>query len=189
MANSGLTWVAGIDYSLTSPAICVAEVLDNNIKFEDCRFHYIRQTKSQDTFKVFNAYEYPKYSSEIERYIALADWTIEVIRWYNGRVKCVYLEDYAFAATGRVFNIAENMGVLKCRLLKEKFKYVTIPPTVVKKHATGKGNANKELMYDTFLAETKVGLKEELTPRSTSITNPVSDIVDAYYICRTGFYS
>ena len=44
-------------------------------------------------------------------------------------------------------------------------------------------------MYDTFLAETEVDLKEELTPRSTSITNPVSDIVDAYYICRTGFYS
>ena len=81
------------------------------------------------------------------------------------------------------------MGVLKYRLQKEKFKYVTIPPTVVKKHATGKGNANKELMYNTFLAETEVDLKEELTPRSTSIANPVSDIVDAYYICRTGFYS
>ena len=78
MGYSGMTWVAGIDYSLTSPAICVAEVLDNNIKFQDCRFHYIKQTKSQDSFKEFNAYEYPKYSSEIERYIALADWTIEV---------------------------------------------------------------------------------------------------------------
>ena len=50
-----MTWVAGIDYSLTSPAICVAEVLDNNIKFQDCRFHYIKQTKSQDTYKELNA--------------------------------------------------------------------------------------------------------------------------------------
>ena len=91
MGYSGMTWVAGIDYSLTSPAICVAEVLDNNIKFQDCRFHYIKQTKSQDSFKEFNAYEYPKYSSEIERYIALADWTIERIRWYNGRVESTSL--------------------------------------------------------------------------------------------------
>ena len=183
-----MTWVAGIDYSLTSPAICVAEVLDNNIKFEDCRFHFIKQTKSQDSFKVFNAYEYPKYSSEIERYIALSDWSIEVIRWYNGRVECVYIEDYAFAATGRVFNIAENMGVLKCRLQKEKFKYVTIPPTVVKKHATGKGNANKELMYEAFVNEllTPTDLKEKLTPRATKITNPVSDIVDSYFIAKAG---
>lgn len=189
MTYFGMTWIAGIDYSLTSPAICVAEVVNNQIKFENCRFHFIRQTKSQESFGVFKLYEYPKYSNEMERYIGLANWTIETIRWYNGRVECVYLEDYAFAATGRVFNIAENMGILKYKLQREKFNYVTIPPTVVKKHATGKGNANKELMYDTFLAETEVDLKEELTPRSTSITNPVSDIVDAYYICRTGFYS
>ena len=56
MTYFGMTWIAGIDYSLTSPAICVAEVLDNNIKFKDCRFHYIKQTKSQDSFKEFNAY-------------------------------------------------------------------------------------------------------------------------------------
>ena len=182
-------YVAGIDYSLTSPAICVAEVINKEIKFEDCKFHFIKQTKSQDSFKMFNAYEYPKYSCEMERYSGLANWAIECVRWYSGRVSEIYLEDYAFAATGRVFHIAENVGVLKYKLQEARFKYVTIPPTVIKKHATGKGNANKELMYDTFLSETHVDLKEELSPKSTKISNPVSDIVDAYYICRTGFYS
>ena len=182
-------YVAGIDYSLTSPAICVAEVINDEIKFENCKFHFLKQTKSQDSFRVFKAYEYPKYFSDVERYFSLANWVIECIRWFNGRVSEIYLEDYAYAATGRVFNIAENMGILKMRLEEEKFKYVTIPPTVIKKHATGKGNANKELMYDTFLSETHVGLKEKLSPKSTKISNPVSDIVDAYYICRTGFYS
>jgi len=187
MVYLGMTWIAGIDYSLTSPAICIAEVRENKIKFEDCRFHYIKQTKNQNSVGVFNGYDYPKYSDEIERYENLAEWVIERIRWYKGRVQGVYLEDYAFAATGRVFNIAENTGILKHKLKVNKFKFETIPPTVIKKEATGKGNANKELMYETFLAETKIDLQSQLTPKSTKIVNPVSDIVDSYYICKTGF--
>jgi len=187
MVYLGMTWVAGIDYSLTSPAICIAEVRDNKIKFEDCRFHYIKQTKNQNSVDVFNAYDYPEYSDEIERYVNLAEWVIERIRWYNGRVECVYIEDYAFAATGRVFNIGENTGILKQKLRSSGFRFTTIPPTVIKKEATGKGNANKELMYETFLKETKIDLQSRLTPKSTKIVNPVSDIVDSYYICKTGF--
>ena len=102
-------------------------------------------------------------------------------------MKCVYLEDYAFAATGRVFNIAENTGILKHYLKKNKFNFETIPPSVIKNISTGKGNANKELMYETFLAETNVDLQSLLTPNSTKIVNPVSDIVDSYYICKAGF--
>ena len=49
-------YVAGIDYSLTSPAICVAEVINDEIKFENCKFHYLKQTKSQETFDVFKAH-------------------------------------------------------------------------------------------------------------------------------------
>ena len=187
MVYLGMTWVAGIDYSLTSPAICIAEVRENKIKFEDCRFHYIKQTKNQNSVDVFNAYDYPEYSDEIERYVNLAEWVIERIRWYNGRVECVYIEDYAFAATGRVFNIGENTGILKQKLRSSGFRFTTIPPTVIKKEATGKGNANKELMYETFLEETKIDLQSRLTPKSTKIVNPVSDIVDSYYICKTGF--
>ena len=63
-----MTWVAGIDYSLTSPAICIAEVKENKIKFEDCRFHYIKQTKTQDSVGIFIGHNYPKYSDELERY-------------------------------------------------------------------------------------------------------------------------
>ena len=186
MAYLGMTWIAGIDYSLTSPAVCVGELIENDVKFENCKFHFIRQTKSQKSFDVFNAYEYPKYSNELERYENLAEWVIECIRWYTGRVSMVYIEDYAFAATGNVFNIAENTGILKHYLKKCGFHFTTIPPTVIKKHATGKGNANKELMYETFLEETNIDLQSRLSPKSIKITNPVSDIIDSYYICKSG---
>ena len=180
-------FIAGVDYSLTSPAVCISEIINSNVEFENCKFHYLKQNKSQETFDNFFAYEYPEYTDDIERFTKLANWTIDCIRWHDGRVSHVYLEDYAFAATGRVFNIGENTGILKQHLRTNGFRYTTIPPTVIKKHATGKGNANKELMYDTFLTETNVDLKSKLTPKSTKIANPVSDIVDSYYICKTGF--
>ena len=43
-------------------------------------------------------------------------------------------------------------------------------------------------MYETFLSETQVDLQSQLSPKSTKISNPVSDIVDSYYICKTGFH-
>ena len=48
----------------------------------------------------------------------------------------------------------------------------------------GKGNANKELMYESFLKETSRNLQEELVVKSEKIGNPTSDIVDSYYICK-----
>ena len=183
-----IKFVAGIDYSLTSPAVCVAEIINNEIKFENCKFHFLKQNKSHKSLGKIFAYDYPEYTDEIERFSKLASWTIECIRWFDGRVNKVYLEDYAFAATGKVFNIGENTGILKKQLKEAGFKYTTIPPTVIKKHATGKGNANKELMYEAFTAEllTPSDLQTRLTPNSKKIRSPVSDIVDSYFIAKAG---
>jgi Holliday junction resolvasome RuvABC endonuclease subunit len=181
-------FVAGIDYSLTSPAVCVGKLVDGKLEFKNCKFHFIKKNKSHESFDNFKAYDSPKYSNEIERYENLANWTIECIRWFDGRAEHVYIEDYAFAATGRVFNIAENTGILKYKLSQNGFRFTTIPPTVIKKIATGKGNANKELMYETFLEETNIDLQNRLSPKSIKISNPVSDIVDSYYICQTGLH-
>jgi hypothetical protein len=43
-------------------------------------------------------------------------------------------------------------------------------------------------MYEAFISEvlTPNNLKELLTPKATKITNPVSDIVDAYFIAKAG---
>ena len=62
------------------------------------------------------------------------------------------------------------------------------PPTVIKKFATGKGNANKEQMYEAFVDEllTPTDLKERLTPKAKKVINPISDIVDSYFIAKCG---
>jgi Holliday junction resolvasome RuvABC endonuclease subunit len=62
--------------------------------------------------------------------------------------------------------------------------FETVPPSLVKKFATGRGNAKKEEMYNSFVNETGVNLHSLLTPDLNSIKSPISDIVDAYYICK-----
>ncbi len=71
---------------------------------------------------------------------------------------------------------------------KNKLPFTTFPPTVIKKYATGKGNANKDLMYDSFIGEllTPPNLKDLITPKSKKIISPVSDIVDSYFIAKCG---
>jgi Holliday junction resolvasome RuvABC endonuclease subunit len=71
---------------------------------------------------------------------------------------------------------------------KNKVSFKSFPPTVIKKFATGKGNANKEVMYESFVDEllTPTDLKERLTPKATKVKNPVSDLVDAYFIAKCG---
>jgi hypothetical protein len=96
----------------------------------------------------------------------------------------VALEGYAYSASGRVFHIAENTGILKYKLYHLGVPVTIIPPTEVKKFASGKGNADKTQMYDAFVWETGMHLKAVLAPNRKEIGSPVSDIVDSYYICK-----
>jgi Holliday junction resolvasome RuvABC endonuclease subunit len=68
-------------------------------------------------------------------------------------------------------------------LYKNGYRFFTVPPTVVKKFATGKGNATKEKMYDTFVKDTFVDLHSIISP-TTKLGSPTTDIVDAWYIAK-----
>jgi len=99
--------------------------------------------------------------------------------------KC-FVEGYSFGSVGRVFQIAENTGVLKYRIAhQQEIPLQTFAPTEIKKFATGKGNANKEAMGDAFIFDTGVDILAQcdIIPKS----NAINDIVDAYYIAKLGF--
>lgn len=103
--------------------------------------------------------------------------------------KSVAIEDYAFAATGRVYHIGENCGILKYKLSEQNITYVTIPPTVIKKFATGKGNAVKQRMVEAFLRVFPAGSAwiKELFPRmkdAAPANSPLADLADAYWIAN-----
>ena len=177
--------IAGVDYSLRCPAVCV---FDGNKKFSiaDCSFHFICSTKKYDAKFAHSIHGslLPEYKHECERYNILSEWVLGLVD------KCdfVCVEDYAFAAKGKVFHIGENTGILKHKMWSKGINYSTIAPTQIKKFATGMGNARKEDMYAAFIAETKVDLVATLTTNSKQIKSPVSDLADAYYICKYGHH-
>ncbi len=190
----------GIDYSLNSPGVCV-NTSEEEFKYEDCKFYYLTNTKKYEgTFKEEIAFgtsvvEYigtphKPYSSEPERYNNIANWVIDIIKsqpqlmigklWEKHPI--IQIEDYSFGSTGRVFHIAENLGLLKYKLKMEcGWDYTLLAPSVIKKFATDKGNANKELMLGAFQEDTGVNLELLL---DSSVKSPITDIADAYFICK-----
>ena len=181
----------GIDYSLNSPALCIAS---GDMSFKNCKFHYLSSKKKYiGQFDNITGTEYPEWSDPIERFTKISQWVHTSLRSYgdmdlfNGK-KVVHLEGCSYGSKGQaIFQIAENCGILKYSLLNIKIEYNIIVPSIIKKFATDKGNANKELMYEHFSKDTKTDLMKTLDMQTLS--NPVTDIVDAYYIARCGYES
>jgi Holliday junction resolvasome RuvABC endonuclease subunit len=185
--QSGLTnpkTIIGIDYSLTSPAICVTK----DFIFENSQFYYLTNKKKYigPMSKNIFGFEHQEYNTPIHRFSQISDWAFDTIKETIHTPQKVFIEGYSFGSKGQaVFQIAENCGILKYRLQEMDIDYDTIVPSVVKKGATGKGNADKDLMYESFCKETNTDLKKVFDVEK--IGNPVSDIVDSYYIAKVGY--
>ena len=169
--------IAGIDYSITSPAICI-------LKNDAGDFHFFtNKRKKLELHHQFHAYDYMEWETQTERFVNFSTWALSIINANN--VDHVFIENYAYAAKGKVFNIAENTGLLKYFLWRQHTPFTTIEPTVIKKFATGKGNANKAAMELAFIKKT--GFDPRLMCKQTEKQdNPSSDIADSYFIARCG---
>lgn len=176
--------VAGIDYSMTSPAICVHSGSDWHI--DNCKFYFqtgvARMVIDNGTIK---GTMLSPHTSQEQRFFQNAIWSKKILQEHKPEL--VALEGYAMGAKGLIFNIAENTGMLKHIMWREGFKFLTPPPTVLKKFATGKGNANKEVMEEHFIKETGwVDLKKTLGQKE-SMFNPSGDLIDSYFACKYAY--
>lgn len=177
--------IAGIDYSINSPAITVFD--GDDWSFEKCYFYYITSIKkSHREEHPFFSTLYPEYESSQERHFNLTQWALDILSTH--KVEKCFMEDYSYASTGRVFHLGENSGLLKHYLWKNDIPFDLIPPTVIKKFATNKGNSGKERLDEVFMEETKFNLKKYLT-QTLKQWNPSSDIIDSYFIAKMGFVS
>lgn len=176
--------ILGIDLSLTSPACCLFQ--GDEFNFNGCKFYFYTTNKKicVDLHPLYGTLAFD-YSNDQERYHNITNWIVQIL--FEHEPNHIFIEDYSYASTGRVFNIAENCGILKQTLWKSGITFTTIPPTVVKKHATGKGNANKQVMESSFIQQTGFDIRKHLQ-LSQSVSNPVSDIVDSFYVCKAGLY-
>lgn len=172
--------IVGIDYSLTSPCVCIGN--HTEFKFDTCKFYFLTDNKKLDVdIDNIRGDLHLDYNCNEQRYGNITSWVMGLLEEGDQ----VFIEGYSMGSTGRVFNIAENCGLLKHYLWKSKYEFTVIPPTVIKKFATGKGNANKELMQTAFEKETGYSVKKKLGLTDKQ-WNPSSDIIDSYYICKLG---
>ena len=132
--------------------------------------------------------EHSEYKTPIERFTQISTWAINTfhkLNYISNNLK-IFIEGYSFGSKGQgVFQIAENGGILKYRLEQLQIPYEIFPPRVIKKVATEKGNADKDKMYEAFVKETKIDLKKIFD--TEKVGNPISDIVDSYFIQKVGY--
>ena len=170
--------IIGIDYSLTSPAVCVN---DGKLKF------YYLTTKKKwigQQSKDIIGYEHKEWTDPIQRFTYISDFVFDILFTTNNPK--IFIEGYSFGSKGQgLFQIAENCGILKYRLLEKNYGYNTVVPSVVKKGATGKCNADKNMMYEAFVKETNIDLKQIFD--TEKVGNPISDIADSYFIQKVGY--
>ena len=197
-----MPWFCGIDFSLTSPAMCFHHTDDAKLSW-----YYMSTTKSKlkESHNLHSSIiDVPKsvnqdllegsIDASFDRYNQISEYFMSIIEIH--KPKHIFLEGYSLGSTGKVFSIAENTAVLKTRLYDKNYYVSVIPPTVVKKFATGKGNASKTIMREKFFEINDIANKRKLIePRITDlhkvakyVNSPMTDLIDAYYICMYGLH-
>lgn len=170
---------AGVDYSMSSPALCLGY---DGAGPNDCLYFIFCDKKKVMPPSNIVAFSYPNWTTAEERFDKISSIFVEQILIYN--VKTVAIEGYSYGSSGKIFEIAENCGVLKHKLWRAGTQIEVYAPQSIKKKATGSGRADKEQMYAAWRNEGGIDLQDIFAPKATKIGNPVSDIVDSYYIMK-----
>ena len=158
---------------------------------DNCKFLFLTGVKKNTGYFVYNGQkaeiaglEFLKvYSLDTQRFLYNAQQFINFMQLYD--CESARLEGYAFGAKGKVFNIAEATGLLKYLMYKMGISFTVEIPSVIKKFATGKGNAKKDEMVDAFIQETGIDLYKLF--EKDKVANPMDDIADSYFICKNLF--
>ena len=96
------TKTIGIDYSLSSPAICVCK---GPFKLSNCKIYYLTNVKKYEgdfyNGKINGRLHLP-YTSETQRHDQISNWALSVIGTSIGNI---FIEGYSFGSKGLVFNL------------------------------------------------------------------------------------
>ncbi len=181
----------GIDYSVQSPAICVHFEEQIHFYFFPQRKREIKFSETGDnwTLKALPYIKEKEWKSREHRYDELSEIFMSVVNSYRDDLDKVGIEGYSLNSRGRAISIACEAGaVLRHKLYQNDYNVIEYAPTEIKKKFTGRGNAGKHDMYNSFLGDKNI---ESFNPYDelelkydvyTDIKKPVEDIVDAYAI-------
>ncbi|BAU40022.1 hypothetical protein [Ralstonia phage RSP15] len=172
-----MTIVAGIDYSMTSPAIAIYDT-EKELSFDNLlMFNLSEKKKYQGVWGNIRIDPTPVWDCPEERFLKIAEWAIDILT--ENKVEEVVLEGYAMGSTkGLVFQIAEHASVLKQKLYAKGIPFTCPAPTSVKKAFAGSGNAKKPDMVEAFEKRFGVSITDILgCPRAKGSDNDIVDSV------------
>lgn len=123
------------------------------------------------------------YDSNYPRFYFVAKKLKEFIGNETDATYYAVVEDYSQGSVHRVFDIAEFIGIVKFELLTMgiDISIKTIPPTTIKKYASGNGLADKMQLHWKYSEEEDSDLKADLSQWEHAVS-PRADIVDAYFM-------
>ena len=89
--------IVGIDYSLNSPAICIA---GDDFDFNKCSFHFLTSKKKHigQFGKNIFGYEIKDYKTPIERFTNISTWVLDIIHKHKNDTAKVFIEGYSFGS-------------------------------------------------------------------------------------------
>lgn len=157
----------GVDQSLTGTAVVIV----------DNKFHYyLIETKRDKGTKA------PSIDNT-RRLLYIAKEIGKLIKKHQ--VEFVAMEGLAFGAKGRsVMTIGGLSHILRAKFIEHNLPFVIIPPTTLKKYWFGKGNANKENMYQATIDK---GYNIPILKNYGTKKNPDmrfdDNVVDAFALC------
>lgn len=153
--------VLGVDQSMTSTGLVVGG--QGMIDFMD-----VFSTKGDKTDNL----------SDFKRCMRIRDAVLKVANMYM--VDEVFIEGLSFNAPGNSNRqLAGLLYTIVTSLISEGYQVSVVAPTSLKKFATGKGNAKKDLMMEHLPDEIKEMVDE--FPKSSR-----DDVTDAYWLCMYG---
>lgn len=178
--------VAGIDYSISSPSLCIWDT-ETDFTHKNFKFFVLEKstTKKEQKRRETLSEEWKNNISiknkclilkeNIPEYIVMADYFVSILSEYG--VKKVFMESYAYAGKGKVFNLAEATGLLKTFICLSGIKIKLYEPLHVKKIFTGNGRASKERMIDSYNEKFSLDIRKIYGINMSD--SPLSDIVDS----------
>jgi len=118
--------IIGLDLSLTSTGVSIYSLAEDSITTESIK------TSNKNSY--------------MQRYKIILDRLLEIDH-FTLPCSIYFIEGYSFGSFGKsssMSNLIELGGIIKYDLTNRERFYIDVPPTVLKKFVTGKGNAKKE---------------------------------------------
>lgn len=176
--------ILGLDLSITSPGFCIMDI-DDNYEVVEINLHGFTKTDKwvfDGEGLIIHKFpaDYDKHPPHYRPFLVY-----DIVKPYLKDIDYIAVEDYAFGAKGKVFDIAECSGALKNIFYTQNIPMKKFPPMTVKTCATGNGGADKVLMGMAFKQRVPNKLIPEHFFKLKEYSSPASDLIDAFFMANT----